>query len=130
VDDGKTGGRGGVWRALTRWAASESEIDAAELRKNSRGAGCVHLSQVSDRERAKVRGVLHTVTLQPRAGVPALEAELFDGSDVLTLIFLGLRRIGGIVCGRGLVANGRVTTVDGRRVMYNPQYELLPAGAA
>jgi hypothetical protein len=129
VSDGKTSARG-VWRALSRWAASESEIDAAALRKSARGAGCVSLSAVNDRERAKVRGVLHTVTLQPRAGVPSLEAELFDGSDVLTLVFLGRRRITGIDCGRGMEVSGRVTTVDGRRVMYNPQYELLPAGAA
>lgn len=119
-----------MWHALTRWAASESEIDAAQLRKNARGAGCMSLSTVADRDRAKVRGVLHTVTLQPRAGVPSLEAELFDGSDVLTLIFLGRRRIAGIDCGRGVEVSGRVTTVDGRRVMYNPQYELLPAGTA
>ena len=46
---------------------------------------------------------MHTVTLQPRAGVPALEAELYDGSDVLTLIWLGRRRITGIDCGRNMV---------------------------
>jgi hypothetical protein len=119
-----------MWRALTRWVAPETEIDAAELRQDSRESGCVPLAQVGDRERARVRGVLHTVTLQPRAGVPALEAELYDGSDVLTLIWLGRRRIAGVDCGRGLVAHGRVTTVDGRRVMYNPDYVLLPASAA
>jgi hypothetical protein len=68
------------------------------------------------------------VTLQPRAGVPALEAELYDGSGVLTLIWLGRRRIGGIDCGRKLTATGRIATMEGRRVMFNPQYELLPAG--
>ena len=119
-----------MWRALTRWASSESEIDAAALRKDAEVSGCVSLARVGDRERARVRGVLHTVTLQPRAGVPALEAELYDGSDVLTLIWLGRRRIAGVDCGRGLVAHGRVTTVDGRRVMYNPDYVLLPASAA
>jgi hypothetical protein len=129
VSDGHSGSRG-VWRALTRWAAPESEIDAAELREDAKVTGCVPLSQVGDRQRARIRGVLHTVTLQPRAGVPALEAELFDGSDVLTVIWLGRRRIAGVDCGRALVARGRVTTVDGRRVMYNPDYVLLPAAAA
>jgi hypothetical protein len=129
VSDGDTGRRG-VWRALTRWASPESERDAAALREGAQVSGCMPLAQIGDRERAKVRGVLHTVTLQPRAGVPALEAELYDGSDKLTLIWLGRRRIAGVDCGRGLVARGRVTTVDGRRVMYNPDYVLLPAGAA
>jgi len=88
------------------------------------------LADVGDRQIASVRGILQTVTLQPRAGVPALEAELFDGTDVLTLIWLGRRRIGGIDCGRKLIASGRISTVEGRRVMYNPRYQLLPAGAA
>ncbi len=119
-----------MWRAFRRWAAPEADIDAATLRKDARVAGCVAIFEVADRGRAKVRGVLHTVTLQPRAGVPALEAELYDGTDVLTLIWLGRRRIAGIDCGRALVASGRLTTVDGRRVMYNPEYDLLPAGTA
>jgi hypothetical protein len=129
VGDGKSGNRG-LWRALSRWAAPESEVHAAELRKNARVAGCVPLSRVGDRERARVRGVVHTVTLQPRAGVPALEAELYDGSDVLTLIWLGRRRITGIDCGRSMVVSGRISAVDGRRVMYNPEYRLLPGGTA
>ncbi|MBD0292437.1 MAG: OB-fold nucleic acid binding domain-containing protein [Jiangellaceae bacterium] len=115
---------------LNRWTAAEDEADAAALRLDARVAGCVPLSQIPDRERARVRGVLHTVTLQPRDGVPALEADLYDGSDVLTLIWLGRRRIPGIDCGRALVASGRITTSDGRRVMYNPHYSLLPTGAA
>ena len=39
-----------------------------------------------------VHGVLRTVTLRPRGGVPALEAELFDGSDSLTELTSGLKR--------------------------------------
>ena len=129
VGDRRSGNRG-VWHALSRWAASSSDLHAAELRKNARVGGCVPLAQVGDRERARVRGVVHTVTLQPRAGVPALEAELYDGSDVLTLIWLGRRRIAGIDCGRTMVVSGRISAVDGRRVMYNPEYKLLPGAAA
>ena len=72
-----------------------------------------------------VRGVLRTVTLRPRGGVPALEAELFDGSAVLTLIWLGRRRIAGIAPGRSLRVRGRIGVHDGSRVIYNPRYELL-----
>lgn len=88
------------------------------------------MSNVGDRERARVHGTLQTVTLQPRAGLPALEAELYDGSGVVTLVWLGRRRIEGIDCGRRLVATGRIAAVEGRRLMYNPQYSLLPAGGA
>ena len=55
--------------------------------------------EAPDRQPVTVRGVLRTVTLRPRGGVPALEAELYDGSDVLTLIFLGRRRITGVAPG-------------------------------
>lgn len=121
--------RGGFWQALGRWAASsEAERDAAALRVRAEDSGCATLANVAERAFARVRGIVHTVTLQPRAGTPALEVELFDGSDVVTLIWLGQRRIGGIDVGRRMIVNGRVTTLDGRRVMFNPRYELLPEG--
>ncbi len=87
------------------------------------------LAEIEERASARVRGIVQTVTLQPRAGTPALEVELFDGSDVVTLVWLGQRRIGGIDVGRRMIVTGRVTTLDGRRVMFNPRYELLPEGA-
>ncbi|SDU74293.1 OB-fold nucleic acid binding domain-containing protein [Jiangella alkaliphila] len=125
--DEKTGKRG-LWGAITRWVASDEEVEAEELRDDAREAGCQPLAGVEDRTTARVRGVLQSVTLQPRVGTPALEADLYDGSGAVTLVWLGRRRIAGISCGRRLVATGRVATLDGRRVMYNPRYELLPAG--
>jgi hypothetical protein len=127
VDGGTS--RGGFWQALGRWAASsEEERDAQTLREQAEESGCAKLMDLEDRARARVRGIVHTVTLQPRAGTPALEVELFDGSDVVTLVWLGQRRIGGIDVGRRMIVMGRVTTLDGRRVMFNPRYELLPEG--
>ena len=73
-----------------------------------------------------VHGQLTTVTLRPRGGVPALEAELYDGSAVLTVIWLGRRRIAGISPGRSMRVTGRIGVLDGVRTMYNPRYELLP----
>ncbi|MFW6205393.1 MAG: OB-fold nucleic acid binding domain-containing protein [Actinomycetota bacterium] len=116
----------GFWGTVRRWASGAD----SESQRERAAAGCTPVSEISDRERARVRGTLQTVTLQPRAGMPALEAELYDGSGVVTLVWLGRRRITGIDCGRRLVASGRVASVEGRRLMYNPQYRLLPAGAA
>jgi hypothetical protein len=64
------------------------------------------------------------VTLRPRGGVPALEAELYDGSGVITLVWLGRRRIAGIEPGRCLRVEGRVGLHAGQRIMFNPRYEL------
>ena len=75
---------------------------------------------------ALFRGTLRTVTLRPRGGVPALDAELFDGTGVLTVTWLGRRRIAGITPGRSLQVEGRVSMRDGLPVMYNPRYELMP----
>ena len=75
-------------------------------------------------------GTLRTVTLRPRGGAPALEAELYDGSDVIDLIWLGRRKIAGIEPGRLVLAEGLVSMQDGRKVMFNPRYELRPAGGA
>ena len=76
------------------------------------------------RQRVVVQGTLRTVTLRPRGGVPALEAELYDGSGVLTLIWLGRRRISGIYPGRFIKAEGRIGGQSRMPVMFNPRYEL------
>jgi hypothetical protein len=56
--------------------------------------------------------------------VPSLEAELYDGSDVINLVWLGRRRIAGIEPGRIVCAYGLVSFQDGRKVMFNPRYDL------
>ena len=56
-----------------------------------------------------VNGVLRTVTLRPRGGVPALEAELDDGSGVITVVWLGRRRITGVDPGRSVSVAGTST---------------------
>lgn len=71
-----------------------------------------------------LQGVLRTVTLRPRGGVPALEAELYDGTDVITVVWLGRRRIAGIEPGRAVKVAGRIGRHNTLRVMYNPRYEL------
>lgn len=119
-------GEGRLRRGLRRWSATSEEMDTEELRRDQRTGGEVTIGEAPDREPVTVRGELRSVTLRPRGGVPALEAELFDGSDVLTLIFLGRRQIVGVAPGRSLRATGRIGRHDGDRLMYNPRYELLP----
>ena len=101
-------------------------MEAEELRKDQLTHGDVSIEDAPDRQLVTVRGVLRTVTLRPRGGVPALEAELYDGTGVLTLIFLGRRRIAGVAPGRSMRATGRIGRHEGTRLIYNPRYELLP----
>ena len=88
-------------RSLNRWASSE-DMEAKELQIDAVKAGCCPIADAVDRQRVELRGSLRTVTLRPRGGVPALEAELYDGSGVITLVWLGRRRIAGIEPGRQL----------------------------
>jgi len=107
--------------------ASQAEIEADEERQDAhRSVGCTPVDQLNNRSRASVSGVIRSVTLRPREGVPALEAELYDGSGALDLVWLGRREIAGISPGRRLKVEGLVCLVDGRRTVFNPRYELRP----
>ncbi|UQS30309.1 OB-fold nucleic acid binding domain-containing protein [Streptomyces fradiae] len=122
----KPGGR--FRRMLDRLSSSQGELESAELQEDAEAAGCTRICDCGDRQVVKVTGTLRTVTLRPRAGVPALEAELFDGTAPLDVVWLGRRSIVGIEPGRKLIASGRVSMSQGRRVLFNPKYELRPLG--
>ena len=111
--------------SISRWANQDQE-EARELRSRSEKAGLVTIRDAPDRQRVVVQGTLKTVTLRPRGGVPALEAELYDGSGSISVVWLGRRRIGGISPGRVIRVQGRIGVQDGARMMYNPRYELRP----
>lgn len=111
-------------RALKRFTATSAEIEADALLQESEHQGCRKIGDLKDRELISVLGHLKTVCLAPRAGTPTLEADLYDGSGVLTLVWLGRRRIAGIKPGVSLLATGRVSCHEGRRVIFNPRYEL------
>ena len=115
-------------RALSRLATSTPEMEAAELREDAAAAGCEPIARCGDREVVTVHGTLRTVTLRPRGGVAALEAELYDGSGSLSVIWLGRRQIAGIEPGRRVIVHGMVTQNEGRRAVFNPRYELEPRG--
>ena len=116
--------RRGLRGLLRRLTASEEELDAELLREETRKSGCVPAQQVKRGEFVSVTGRLRTVVYTPRTNLPTLEADLYDGSDVVTLVWLGRRQIAGVEPGRALTARGRVALRDGRKVIYNPYYEL------
>ncbi|MET0999208.1 MAG: OB-fold nucleic acid binding domain-containing protein [Marmoricola sp.] len=111
--------------SISRWANQDRD-EARELRKDTEKAGLVAIRDAPDRRKVIVGGTLKTVTLRPRGGVPALEAELYDGSGSINVVWLGRRRIGGIVPGRAIRVEGRIGVQDGARMMYNPRYDLRP----
>lgn len=112
--------------SINRWASAANQ-EAKQLRNETAEAGCCPVAEAADRQYVSLHGTLRTVTLRPRGGVPALEAELYDGSGLITLVWLGRRRIAGIEPGRNLRVEGRIGVHEGTRVMFNPRYELAAA---
>ena len=116
-------------RALTRLTADTDVLESASLQTEVASAGATAVAMCSVGVPVRIAGTLRVVMLRPLAGVPTLEAELYDGSGTVTLVWLGRRRIRGIDPGRALVAHGRLTRREGQPTLYNPSYELRPTGA-
>ncbi len=116
-------------RALARMTADEDVLQAQDLQVEAEQAGATAVVRCSLGGEVCIAGTLRSVVLRPLAGVPTLEAELYDGTGTVSLVFLGRRRIRGVEPGRALVARGRLTKRDGLPTLYNPAYELRPAGA-
>ena len=92
--------RGPLGRLVDRLTSSALEMEARDLREDSRDRGAMPVRQCSVGQRVVVSGSIRAMTLRPVGGVPALEAELYDGSGTIKLVWLGRRRIQGIEPGR------------------------------
>ncbi|MGF1661743.1 MAG: OB-fold nucleic acid binding domain-containing protein, partial [Kineosporiaceae bacterium] len=123
---GREPGRGRRWAGL---AATDAEHAAAERRRRADRWGGGRVDRLPDRCRATVCGTLRSVRLCPTESSCTLEAELCDGTGTVLLVWLGRRRVPGLEPGRSLRVHGTVTDRAGRRIMYNPRYELLPVDA-
>jgi hypothetical protein len=115
-------------KALSRLVAPAERLEAEELTEQVAVEGATTIATLPERSHVTVCGTLRSVTLQPRAGVPSLTAELFDGTGTLVLVWVGRRRIPGIEPGRKVRAEGRTSSNYDRPVMFNPRYELKPTG--
>ncbi len=115
-------------RALHRLTADEQEVHSEALRSEVRAVGARAVRDLTVGEPVTVAGTLQAVVLRPLAGTPTLEAELYDGTGTVMLVWLGRRRIRGIEPGRSLMARGRLTRRDGKLTLFNPAYELRASG--
>ncbi len=116
-----------------RLLASREALHAAEVRQQvselpaENADQPVPIADCRSREVVDIAGTLRHVTLRPRGSTPAMEAELWDGTGRVLLVWLGRRDIPGIEPGRKLIVHGRLASVKGDRAIYNPAYELQPA---
>jgi hypothetical protein len=87
--------------------------------------GVTPIGSVTWRQRAKVKGRVRSVRVQPLAGIPTLECTVYDDTGGLAVVFLGRREIPGIGPGTTLTAEGMVSDHQGRLAILNPDYQLL-----
>ncbi|MFN8080271.1 MAG: OB-fold nucleic acid binding domain-containing protein [Kineosporiaceae bacterium] len=111
--------------ALSRLVTPQAQVLAEQEQERAAELGGTLVADLESRHDATVCGTLRSVTLRPRAGVPALEAALYDGSGTLTVVWLGRRQIAGIEPGRRIRVHGMITTSEGEPALFNPRYELV-----
>ena len=114
---------------LRRLTAGRDQLHAEELQEEITAVSAQQIADCADREMIDVAGTLRTVTLRPRGPSLTMEADLWDGSGHITLVWLGRRDIPGIRPGRSIVVHGRAARIRGELTMYNPAYELRSSGA-
>jgi amino acid transporter len=115
-------------RPRPRGMPTTETLQAAELQADAATVKATPIANTHDREIAVVSGTLRAVTARPRGNSPAVQADLWDGSGSVTLVWLGRRQIPGVEPGRRMVVKGRIATIQGAQTIFNPDYELRPPG--
>jgi hypothetical protein len=119
---------GGLLKRFIRKLTSDVEdLDADDLTRDTELSGAQRACDCRCGDEVTMVGRLRSVELSPKDADASLQAELFDGTDGVTLIWVGRRRIPGIEPGRLIKVHGRVAVKNGRKVLYNPYYELRQA---
>ena len=109
--------------------SSQDEVDAAALMGTTESLGAQPAAEVQVGEVVRVYGAIRALRIRPNTSVPMVEVDLWDGSGLITLIWLGRRSIAGIAPGRALTAEGRLTLGPADQpTLFNPRYELLAVG--
>ncbi|ADG97443.1 nucleic acid binding OB-fold tRNA/helicase-type [Segniliparus rotundus DSM 44985] len=106
--------------------ADPSELDDEEIREEARALGAARACECGPGEIVVLVGELRSVSTCPKSLNVGVHAELFDGTDTVSLVWIGRTRIPGLEVGRSISVKGRLgLKEDGSKVMYNPYYELL-----
>lgn len=115
------------WQRLT---SSAAELDALELRAESEEFGAAVIEEVGQGQIQTLKGTIQSMVFRPEIRVPMLEANLFDGSGTIRLVWMGRRKIRGINPGTKMTVTGRLLHHDGQLTMFNPNYAILPNGGS
>jgi amino acid transporter len=90
--------------------------------------GVVPIASVKWKQKVIIEGRIKIVQVGTAAG-KSLEAQVFDSSGGMRLLFFGRTRIPGIEPGSLVRVTGTVGEYKGHLALANPRYELLPSDA-
>ncbi len=102
-----------------------SESLAVTLSADGHPVGITPIGDVRWRTRARVRGFVRSMRVQPWADVASLECIVVDDTGGILLVFLGRRKVAGVELGREIVAEGMVGQSRGYLAVLSPDIELL-----
>ena len=113
-------------RRLTRRLTEDPEQrDVEELTDEAASTGAQRAIDCQRGQEVTMVGTLRSVETNAKGCAGGVRAEFFDGTDTVTLVWLGQRRIAGIESGRALRVRGRLGTLEnGTKAIYNPHYEI------
>ena len=116
----------GYLRRLTRRLTEDPEQrDVEELTDEAAQTGAQRAIDCERGQEVTMVGTLRSVECNGKGCAGGVKAELFDGTDSVTLVWLGQRRIAGIESGLTLRVHGRLGQLDnGTKAIYNPLYEI------
>ena len=112
-------------KGFQRLATPTEELDRQALTEFCTVCGFTPLDELEPRTRASTGGEVKSVRIVPRAGAPALEVTIGDGRGSATAVFLGRRKIAGLVPGRRIAVKGMVARDGNRTLFYNPEYSFV-----
>lgn len=118
-------GTGYLKRLTKRLTDDVDELDAETMELEIAKAGRDRAKDCSAGIEASMVGELRSVQTCAKGATTGVIAEFYDGTDIVILKWLGRNRIPGVDPGRRIQVTGRVGEHDGRKVIYNPLYELL-----
>lgn len=113
-------------RAKSKLTASVADLDKARLQDRYRGLDFTHIDECPRRVPVRIGGEVQGIRVVPRAGSPSLEVTIADGTARAVAVFLGRRSLPGVAPGRSVLLEGVGREEDGRTVLLNPAYTILP----
>jgi amino acid transporter len=111
-------------------AAERARPTAGAATGAARPPGVTPIAGLLHRQRARVRGQVHSLEVTAKTDTPVLRVTLVDDTAGVALLFLGRREIPGIKPGARLEVEGMVGQEAGHLAIANPTYRLLPDPAA